>query len=123
MSAIVIMFLLTTITIGLGMSSFFGRFNILDSESKERSLALAEACVDSAILNIAQDASYNPSSESVVVGSVSCTIISVASSGSNKIIKTRGIFNQAYTNLKVEINNNDLSIESWQECANIDILC
>jgi len=117
-SVIVISVLLLAITVRLGFSAFFNRLDVLDSESKERSSALAEACVDTAILNIARNAAYNPSNQVVAVGSDQCTIVSVTSSGSQKIIKTQAVINKAYTNLKISINS-DFSINSWDECATL----
>ncbi len=129
MSAIVISVMLLAITLALGFSGFFARFNVLDSESKERSSALAEACGDSAILKISQDGAYAPSpvfdfttqtgGESVSVDTDSCTIASVDSSGSQKIIKTQANFNKAYTNLRIVIDTTDFTIVSWDECANL----
>ena len=116
MSAVVISILVLAITLSLGMSGFFGRFNVLDSEFKERTFALAEACGDVAILKLAQDASYNPSNEVVNVGSDSCTIVSLTTSGSNKIIKTQAIINKAYTNLKITVNAFTFVVAAEDEC-------
>lgn len=116
-SAIVISVLLLAITVSLGFSGFFTVFNVLDSESKERAVSLAEACVDTAVLNIAKDESYNPSNQSIIVGSDHCRIISVAPSGNNKIIKTQACVNKSVANLRVIIGNN-FKIASWEELPN-----
>ena len=121
-SAIVISILLISITVIIGMNNFFARFNILDSESKERSLALAEGCADEAIFKINEDASYNPSNEVVPVGSDSCTIVSVQAdtpSVGETTIKTQATINKSYTNLKVIVNNTDFTITSWSECPTL----
>lgn len=123
MSAIVISILLLAITVGLGFSGFFGRFNILDSENKERSLALAEACADKAILNFVQNQTYNPVNECVEVGDVCpdgtniCTIVSKIFSGSGTTFKTQACINESVTNLEVIIDNN-FTVTSWQELPN-----
>lgn len=121
-STIVISILLLTITLNLGLTGFFSRFNILDSESKERSNALAEACIDSAILDII-NGSY-PTNKTVDVGPTSndnCTIISTEIDnpfpGQIKI-KTQSFINKSYTNLGVVIDNNTYNIVSWNECPN-----
>ena len=129
MSAIVISILLLAITLSLGFSGFFARFNILDSESKERSSALAEACVDSAILKISQDINYAPTpafnfitqtgGESIDVDSSKCTIVSVDTSGIKKAIKTQAFINKAYTNLRVLIDTTSFTITSFDECSNL----
>ncbi len=118
-STIVISILLLAITVSLGFSSFLGRFDIVDSESKERSLALAEACVDKTTLNIAEGINYTGT---VSIGSDSCSIISVAAntpSIGKTTIKTQAIVNKSYTNLKVVIDSTDFSITSWNECPTL----
>lgn len=117
-SAIIISVLLLAITVALGFSGFFGRFNILDSESKERSSALAEACGDTAILNFAQDQSYNPSNQSVTVGSDHCKIVSLATAANQTTIKTQACINKSVTNLQVVIDSTAFTITSWDEVPN-----
>lgn len=113
-SAIIISVLLLTITFTVSMTGLWGRFNILDAESKERSSNLAEACADIAILNLAQSQPQplNP----VHVESDECNIVSITP-GSQTTIKTQAIINKAYTNLVVVINS-DYSIVSWNEVLN-----
>ena len=77
-SAIVISFLLITITVALNFVGFYGRFNILDSEYKETSVGLAEACADSAMLQLVQGIMPLPGTI-VTVGSNQCTLVSVFS--------------------------------------------
>ena len=119
-SAIVISVLLITITVTLGLNSLFGRFNILDSESKERSSELAEACIDQAIL----DATYGTYSTNKVVAvgpttSDNCTIVLSSLSGTQVTIKTQSIINKSYTNLKIVVDANTFGTISWQECNNM----
>src|SRR5258708_32505996 len=73
-SAMVISILLLAITVSLGFCGFFTRFNILDSESKERSLALAEACGEMSILNLTQGLS---TIGNITVGDDKCNIVSI----------------------------------------------
>jgi len=123
MSAIVISVLLLAITVALGLSGFFGRFNIIDSESKERSAALAEACVDQAILEITSGL-YRATSAMINIGlgaSDQCIILSSAKdfpTPGRTLIKTQAIINQSYTNLHVIIDNATLDVVSWQEVPN-----
>ncbi len=119
MSAIIISALLLTITVSLGFSGFLGRLSIVDSQSKERSSALAEGCADTAILE-ATSGIYSMSAKTVNIGSDTCTIVSsqkdVPSTGQSTI-KTQAVINKAYTNLKVIINNSNFTVISWDECA------
>lgn len=115
-SAIIIALLLITITVSLNFAAFFGRFNVLDSEFKETSLALAEACADTAILEIAKG---NTPSGDVFIGSDKCTIVSVTGS-STKTILIQAVYKKSYTNLKVIVTPSPttVTINSWIECAN-----
>ena len=116
-SSIVMSAILLLITTTLSLSSFFARFTILESEYKERSSTLAEACVDSALLKIALDNNYSPTNETVSVGKDSCLIKEVTTNSQQKIITTQAKYQESYTNLKVTIQTNNLQVLSWIEVA------
>lgn len=118
MSVIIISVVLLLIASTLSMTGFSGRLNILDSEYKERSLALAEACVDTALLRLAQDAIYAGGLPSVSVGTDSCDIRNFNPSLDPIIIETKATFQKAVTNLRVKVAKTDLSVISWQEVPN-----
>jgi len=117
MSAITVSAVLMIITVTLSYSGFLARYNILSSEYKERSAALAEACVDLAILKLADDSGY-AGNETISVGSDSCLIRPMTVSGSQKVIETQAIFQEAYTNLRVAVDDTTLAVASWEELAN-----
>jgi len=115
-SAVIISALLVVIVLGVGFAQIFSRLNVFDSESKERSSALAEACADQALLNFAQGSTYTGA---VTVGTDSCNISSVQNdtpSSGQITIKTQGLINKSYTDLKVVADNSTLDIASWDEC-------
>lgn len=113
-SAMVISALLIVLTFTLNANSFFNRFAILETEYKARSLALAEACADYALLKIAQDPAYTPSNERVVIGSEQCVIVSVIENLGQRTVVTRARVRKATTNIKVVVNAG-LSVVSWEE--------
>lgn len=127
MSAIVISLLLITLGATLSLTGFFTRFDIADAEYKERSIGLAEACGDLAMVKLAGDINYAvvQSDHTIAVGGDSCSIVSISPTPprSGQItIMTQGIFpalgsgpEHAYTNIKIVTNASDLSIVSWQE--------
>ena len=115
MSAIIIVLVLLMITSTLSLTGFFNRFNILDSESKERSFAAAEACGDVALLRLFSNPSYLGNNEVVDVGSDQCMVVSVTTSGSEKTIMTKADINGSVTNIKIVVNSSDLSMISWEE--------
>ncbi|PIR37991.1 MAG: hypothetical protein COV34_02800 [Candidatus Zambryskibacteria bacterium CG10_big_fil_rev_8_21_14_0_10_42_12] len=117
MTAIVLSLIIILITATLNQSGFFARYIALDSEYKEMSVALAEACIDNAILRIISDETYG-GNETLRVGDEICTIRPVqidAPSAGMYTIETQAAFNEATTNLRVVIDGNDYSIESWTE--------
>ncbi len=57
-SVVIISFILLSAAVTLNFSGFFGRFNILDSESKERSDNLANSCINQARLILVSQADF-----------------------------------------------------------------
>ncbi|MBT9168078.1 MAG: hypothetical protein DDT19_01423 [Syntrophomonadaceae bacterium] len=107
-SVIIISAVLLTVVVGGGLIGFYSRFNILDAEFKERSSALADACVDVLLLRLATGETItNP----VNIGSSQCSILTTTSP-----YQVQAVFNNAYTNLLVAVDGN-LTITSWREVA------
>lgn len=123
-SAIIISVLLMTLSTTLSMTGFFARFDVLNSEYKERSIALAEACGDTAMLKLAGDINYvvTPADQNVSVDTDKCSILSISSPRTGTItIKTQGIFpalgvggEHAYTTIQIETDPS-LTIDTWKE--------
>ncbi len=114
MSSVIMSVILILIIVNTSLTGFNNRFNILDSEIKEMSSALADSCIDILLLGLAQNPAYS-GNVNVPVGSNSCSINLRTTSGGNIIFKTRGIFNNSYTNLKVTVNGTNFSIVSVEE--------
>jgi hypothetical protein len=124
MSIIIISAVLLMLVVTLNAASFFNRFNVLESENKRISLGLAEACVNSALLKMA-NSDYTAQSDVVVDSSNSaykCNICVITSGGS---IKTRAVYNNAYTNISVTVdpNTTPYSITNWSEDATYSGSC
>jgi hypothetical protein len=120
MSAIIISAILLLITINLSKNSFSGRLNILDSEYKERSVALAEACVDTALLKLANNSAYTGNQTITVSGGDTCIIKNINPTTDPIVIDTKAFFppvasQKATTNLHVRVNKVDLAVLSWEE--------
>ena len=114
-SVIIISLLLMAIVFSLSFSAFFNRFNVFDSQSKEISQALAEACAEKALLNLAQNSSYSGNEIITVKTPDSCEILAIETSGSQKTIKTRAVFQKAATDIKIIMEMPALKIISWEE--------
>ncbi|MDP3954244.1 MAG: hypothetical protein Q8Q06_02405 [bacterium] len=113
-SAIVISLVLMAIVFSLSFRGFFGRFNLLDSEFKERSIAVAEACGDNALLRLAQDINY-AGSESFDIGDDTCKVLPINNILSPRVIYATANVYSAVTNLKITVDEATLSVSSWQE--------
>lgn len=115
MSAIIISAVLMTVTFSLSYDGFLARFNLLDGANKERSLNVAEACVNIAINKLIENMAY-PGNETESVGDDSCRILPIETSGTEssqkKIIKTTADLGQSRTNLKVTVNIEALLLPS-----------
>ncbi len=114
-SAVIISVILLLIISNSSLTGFYSRSDILDSELKEKSAALAEACTDTALLKISNNSTYNPSNEIVNVGSDTCIIKSVAYGAGQKTVNITADYNHYVTNLKIVVNSSDLAVVSWEE--------
>ncbi|MDP2788456.1 MAG: hypothetical protein Q8O46_00180 [bacterium] len=116
LSVIIISFILLSAAVTLNFSGFSGRFNILDSEFKERSNALANACVEHARLVLATDSSFIGTGQANV-GNEVCDY-EILSGGK---IKAWATANNAYTYYQAKVNllapNNSLT--SFEECTEL----
>ena len=108
-SALLISFIMLAVAFSAGLAGFLGRFNILDAESKERSAALAEACVEVAILN--------PLTGSAIAADFSCNVVQDIVFNQNIYLKTQAAVNKAHSNMFVVLDK-DFVILEWNECDN-----
>jgi len=120
-SAILISVSLLILTVAVSFEGYHSRFSILESQQKEASTYLAEACINTAILKIAQNIHY-AGNETIPVGGESCKIVSAVQGTfpTERIIKAKGISGDAVTNLRVEasfLNSPDIDIDIWEEVA------
>ncbi len=104
----------------VSFQGFASRFTILESELKEESIFLAEACVQTAILKYAQDDSYT-GDESVTIGTDSCYVVAVDDTPvSATTIEVTASSSDAFTNLAVTVDMTDpvnFDITAWEEVA------
>lgn len=114
-TTMILMVILLVVATSLSFSGFFTRYNILDSELKKVSVALAEGCVDQALLELANDSSYSPSNQIVSIGGNFCTIKNITTSGGEKNINVEADYQHYITNLSVKVNPTSLVVTSWQE--------
>jgi hypothetical protein len=119
MSAIVISAILIVATVTGSLTGFYTRFNVLDSEFKNRSTALAEACADVLLYKLGNDSGYNGPDMNYAVGSDTCNIFAATNPGATpRVFKLQGIYQHSYTNLQLTVDVDTLTVTAWQETAN-----
>ena len=111
MSSIIISAVLIILLLSSSYSIYLGRFDILTSEVKERSEALAEACANAAILNIFSDPSYD-GDQTMSLPEGECKIMPITIANT---IDVQAIYNKSYTNFRIEVDPPSRSISSWKE--------
>jgi len=120
LSSILLSVILFAAVVSLGQRGIIGRFILLEGENKKISQALAEACVQVAIISIVNDAEYTSTNVTIPVDTKTCTIVSATpntpSAGQSRI-RTKGESHSATTNLEVVVNSTTANIFSWQEIA------
>lgn len=113
-SSVVIAAVLTAVIFSVSFGGFFTRFNLLDSESKEKSLVLAEACGQIAVLKRIQNSSY-VGNETLIIGNDTCQVLALESSGSEIIIKTKADVSHAVSNVQINLDSATLAVIRWRE--------
>ncbi|HEY4498115.1 MAG TPA: hypothetical protein VJA63_00555 [Candidatus Paceibacterota bacterium] len=115
-SAIITSVLIMIIVFAMSGAAILNRSDILDATHKERSLALAEACAEVALLKLAENPNYL-GNEPLVIGEEQCQILPLETQGSDKIIKTEANAGGATSRIKVAARSQNLDINSWEETA------
>ncbi|OGG62936.1 hypothetical protein A3I46_03020 [Candidatus Kaiserbacteria bacterium RIFCSPLOWO2_02_FULL_54_13] len=119
MSAIIISAVLLITIVSGGFTGWNSRFSVFDSESKDRSAALADACLDTVLLRLAYDATYE-GGETILLGDDSCEILAAQNPfGNPRVFPIQAVFNRAYTNVLVTIDIISREIISWEEIATL----
>ncbi len=116
-SALIITAIIVVMMIGLGQVAYLSRANISEAHFKEKSRALSEACVNTALLRLVASSSYT-GNETITVASDTCKIVGVVASGTVRIVTTQGKYQSSYTNLKVTVATSTVSVIGWEETQN-----
>lgn len=117
-SIILISFILVLVSVNLSFYSFSARFNILDSESKVKSKALAESCLELARLTLALDNNFLGNDIVVDIDENNCDY-SILNTPPSPTIISHSVINNAHSYLKVIVDKNSplISIISFEELS------
>ena len=113
MSAVIISAVLLCVAITGSLTGFFERSNTLNAELKTRSSAAANACVDMAKLQIANNDAYVGTSMYSLNRLDSCRV--EVSGLSPKILRIQATSSETVTNLLVSYSTTTASVISWVE--------
>lgn len=121
MSAIVISIILLIIAATGSLAGYYSRSNVLEYELKDRSMALADACVDSLLLKLANSSLYPAGTsmpDTVAVSGDQCQVLAAVNpAGNPRIFQIQAVYHNAYTNLQITVDVNTLTVSGWQEVA------
>ena len=115
-SAIIMSAILLMVAATGSLSGFFTRSTVLDAEYKERSLALADACIDTALVRLAGDFDYTGGETVEVDGAGHCQILPGAV-GKPRVFHIEVMFRHAYTDISVGIDVGALTLVSYTEVS------
>lgn len=121
-SVIIISFVLLLVSTTLTLTGFSVRFDILNSEFKKVSENIADGCIESARLILAQNNDYTGDvylpSDLINSSFYFCKIID------SETIIAHSKFNDAETYFLVKLDNSqpEFPIKNFTECANYDLL-
>jgi hypothetical protein len=114
LSAIIISAVLLLSMVQIGSASFFTRSNILDYELKEKSLALAEGCMEVARLRLTIDPGYG-GHETLGIGDSTCQVGAVATAAGKITVNVKADDDHHVTELEIVFNRADMAIISYEE--------
>lgn len=115
-TSIILSIVILAVAISLGSSNLLIRFDILDFYNKQSSFAIARSCLNYGLLKLADNPAYS-GNETIGISSFKCSILTLETSGSNKILKTRSQIEGATTNLKLTVNASTLETISMEEAV------
>ncbi len=118
-SIILISFILVLVSVNLSFYNFSARFNILDSESKVKSKALAESCLELARLAFAFDNDFLGNDIVVDIGENNCDYFVLNTPPPYPTIIAHSVVNNAHTYLKVNVDTSTpfIQIISYKELS------
>lgn len=114
-SATIISVLLLSIVAALSLSTYFTRFNIFDSFSKERGRALAESCADIALLRFRESASYVGNETIPIDDDAECNIETLVTNNNETTLYTSAHVDDARTRMKIVVSGVPATLMSWEE--------
>lgn len=113
-TSVILSFVVFVVAASAGSASLFSRNNNLNFSFKKTSYFVSKSCLDYALLQIALNSNY-AGDDTIMIDTYQCTIQTIETSGSNKIIKSRAQISGATTNLRLTVVASDLSTVSLEE--------
>ena len=118
MSVVMMSIVLIAFAVLVARASFWARFDLLARENKKISLALAQGCIDSALLGLARGENIALPVQVNIEDLKKCEITEIVNiSGDIWRITTRAAWKNSFVNLKAvaEAKNGEFTIKSCKE--------
>lgn len=113
-TALIFMMLTLVVAASVGVSALLSRQSKNELLNKQASYLAARTCLDRARLQLSQNWSGYAGNETVNIYDYECSILSIETSGQNKIIKATSSVFSAFTNLKLTVDPS-LTTVSFEE--------
>jgi hypothetical protein len=114
MSAVIISVVLLLTVVTGALSGIFARSNVLDAELKSRSRAVADACLDQALLLLTNNSGY-VDSEYQKFNALDACELAVSGAAPTKTIAVQGSSTKAVTNLSATYDTDAKALSSLTE--------
>lgn len=115
-TTIILTILCLTIAVSLGLSAAISRLGNRDFVLNTGAYYLTQSCLDYAHLQLAYSSSY-AGNETITIGNYQCSILSLESPPSQKIIKATSQINNITVNLKLTVDAYTLQTVSLEEIS------
>lgn len=118
MSAVIISAVLMLTVVAGALSGIYARSNVLDAELKSRSRAVADACLEQALLLVTNDPGYGssaPETEYQKFNSIDACELTVSGAAPTKTISVQGSSTKAVTNLSATYDTDTKALSSLAE--------
>ena len=112
MATIIISMVLLVMVAQEGFAGWHARFNVLGTESKEQATALADGCIDQALMSVITGFSYTTGA-TTTLPSGACYISPVDTSAKGFVtIRSQAQVNGTYANVAIALSVNDVHLGS-----------
>lgn len=113
-TTIILSLIMLALAVAIGNTTLLTRTGMDIFVDKQTSYFVARSCLEYARFQLANNPGY-AGNETRIIETYDCSLLAIEDVGENKIIKATSTVNNANTNLRLTINELDLSTVSLEE--------